>query len=413
MRFTSRAFLIIVLSLALFPSRSFAQTPGSLIKLSCPAGSASDHPCRAVYFYGSDGKRHAFPNEKTYFTWYTDFSGVRTVSASFMASLPLGGNVTYRPGVRMVKFTTDPKTYAVSLGGILRWVGSEALATQLYGTAWNTKIDDISDAFFSDYRFGAEVSSASDFNQTELLNVARTIDDNLPSTRRSLSVTTTTGTFSIELIKLQRGRFRMITDVAANDDCSNNCAVKNLRDYALGSGAQIGMHGSYFCPPDYPECADKINTFLSPFYDTDTRTMVNQGSMNVHKGPMFAYLPDGSYRYFHRARDVSGTAVDAAASNYPSLVENGTVIVESEERLEGDMRTAKSVRGGIGIDAYFVYLVVARSATVPDLANIMQSLGTTDAMNLDGGGSAALWYEGAYAFGPGRDLPNAILFKAL
>ena len=28
----------------------------------------------AVYYYASNGGRYAFPNEKTYFTWYNDAS---------------------------------------------------------------------------------------------------------------------------------------------------------------------------------------------------------------------------------------------------------------------------------------------------------------------------------------------------
>jgi hypothetical protein len=41
---------------------------GSLIKLACGQKATADDPCKAVYYYGSDGKRHAFPNEKAFFT---------------------------------------------------------------------------------------------------------------------------------------------------------------------------------------------------------------------------------------------------------------------------------------------------------------------------------------------------------
>jgi uncharacterized repeat protein (TIGR01451 family) len=77
-------------------------TQGSLIKLACPVGALSDHPCKAVYYYGTDGKRHAFPSDKVFFTWYADFNAVQTVTSDEMAHLPLGKNVTYRPGSRMV-----------------------------------------------------------------------------------------------------------------------------------------------------------------------------------------------------------------------------------------------------------------------------------------------------------------------
>lgn len=129
-------------------------------------GNANTQADSAVYYVGSDGKRHAFPNDKVYFTWYVDFSGVQVVNLTQMASIPLGANVTYKPGKKMVKFTTDAKVYAVAKGGVLRWVKTEAAAIELYGSAWNTKIDDINDAFYTNYKFGTDIVGLSDFNPT-------------------------------------------------------------------------------------------------------------------------------------------------------------------------------------------------------------------------------------------------------
>ena len=103
----------------------------------------------AVYYMGTDGFRYVFPNDKTYFTWYSDFDDVKFLSDADLAKIQMGGNVTYKPGVKMIKINSDPKTYAVSAGGELRHVGSEALAVSLYGSTWNTKIDDVPDGFFS------------------------------------------------------------------------------------------------------------------------------------------------------------------------------------------------------------------------------------------------------------------------
>ncbi|HEU0050627.1 MAG TPA: hypothetical protein VFQ60_01040, partial [Patescibacteria group bacterium] len=134
----------------------------------------------AVYYLGSDGKRHAFPNEKVYFSWYKDFGGIKVVSAQAMASLTLGANITYKPGVRLVKFTTDPKVYAVDAGGTLRWVKTSAVAAQLYGSSWNkTSVDDISDAFFMNYRFGNDIQVASDYIRSAISAI--TPSDNIHS----------------------------------------------------------------------------------------------------------------------------------------------------------------------------------------------------------------------------------------
>src|SRR3989338_9026877 len=104
------------------PMALFAATSGDLIKLQCATGAEVNDPCKAVYYLGADGKRYVFPNEKTYKTWYSSFSGVMVVSSTEMSSYPIGGNVTYRPGVKLVKIQTDPKVYAVDQNGTLRWV---------------------------------------------------------------------------------------------------------------------------------------------------------------------------------------------------------------------------------------------------------------------------------------------------
>lgn len=149
-----------------------------LIKLVCPTGAGVDDPCKAVYYQGSDGKRHAFPNSKVYFSWYQDFSGVVEVSADEMASLTLGKQVTYRPGYKLVKFTTVNNVYAVAKGGLLRWIKTEAAASDIYGGDWNKKVDDISDAFFPDYKFGLDINSAQDYSPSLEMSGAMTIDSN-------------------------------------------------------------------------------------------------------------------------------------------------------------------------------------------------------------------------------------------
>lgn len=123
---------------------------GTLIKGSLPA----------VYFCGKDGKRYVFVNEGAFYSWFHDFSTVVTLSDSALAQIPLGGNITYKPGSRMVKINTDPKVYAVARGGLLRWVTSEAVAAQLYGADWNQKIDDVPDSFFFSYRIGDPITDA-------------------------------------------------------------------------------------------------------------------------------------------------------------------------------------------------------------------------------------------------------------
>lgn len=122
----------------------------------------------AVYYMGSDGFRYVFPNDKAYFTWYSNFNTVKVISDAELAKIQIGGNVTYKPGVKMVKINTDPKTYAIAPNGVLRHVGSEALAVSLYGSDWNKKIDDIADGFFPNYTVGEPIADASDYSPSAI-----------------------------------------------------------------------------------------------------------------------------------------------------------------------------------------------------------------------------------------------------
>jgi hypothetical protein len=148
-----------------------------LVKLRCPEGTTDpNHPCKAVYYVSSDGKRHAFPNERAYFTWYADFNNVYELDS--LSTFFLGTNVTYRPGIRLVKFTTLDRVYAVGRNGLLRWITSETAARALYGPQWNRQIDDISDAFYTNYRFGADINSASDFSPATEAAAVTSVDAN-------------------------------------------------------------------------------------------------------------------------------------------------------------------------------------------------------------------------------------------
>ncbi|MEA3248926.1 MAG: hypothetical protein U9Q03_01040 [Patescibacteria group bacterium] len=136
-----------------------AVTSGDLIKLADDSDPDTRHDT-AVYYVGGDAKRYVFPNSKVYFSWYENFDAVKTVSQAELSSLMIGGNITYRPGTRLVKIISDPRVYAVEPGGVLRPIASEDVARTLYGSNWNTIIDDVPDAYFTNYSIGDPLSVA-------------------------------------------------------------------------------------------------------------------------------------------------------------------------------------------------------------------------------------------------------------
>ena len=159
----------------------------------CVSGTLIKGPSQpAVYYCGADGKRYVFTNDKNYWTWYADFSGVNMISDSELASIMIGGNVTYRPGVKMIKIQSDPRVYAISHGGVLHAIASEALAACLYGSTWNKQIDDISDAFFVNYTVGAVISACAQYDRNTEMSLGQTINANLSLTMStSFSVSST------------------------------------------------------------------------------------------------------------------------------------------------------------------------------------------------------------------------------
>lgn len=137
---------------AFVPSQASAASFGDLIK---------GETLSTVYYYGSDGQRYSFPNEKTFFSWFADFDDVVEISDEELADITLAGNIVYRAGSRWVKITSDEKVYAVSTDGSVHWIESAEVAEDLAGSDWNQNIDDVPDVFFVDYTVGDSLTSAA------------------------------------------------------------------------------------------------------------------------------------------------------------------------------------------------------------------------------------------------------------
>jgi|GEM_PF-891072 len=167
---------------------------GSLIK----AGNNS------VYYFGADNKRYVFPNEKTYKTWFVSFNTIITISNELLGEIPIGGNVTYKPGKKLVKITTDPKVYYVDKAGTLRHVSSEALAKELWGTTWYKLVDDIPDPFFVNYKIGQplEEPELPTVEAAYSINQDKTLSDQPDPTGDQLSAINLSGKYDSSLGKV-------------------------------------------------------------------------------------------------------------------------------------------------------------------------------------------------------------------
>ncbi|OGC74077.1 hypothetical protein A2473_00360 [candidate division WWE3 bacterium RIFOXYC2_FULL_42_13] len=221
------------------------------------------------------------------------------------------------------------------------------------------------------------------------------------------TVQTERGSFGAHIIKLPLNEVKVKTVSASSGSCSNDCDTKSLADYVKGSGGFAGMNGSYFCPPDYGSCDGKINSFDFALYDSDEGKWEHKDALTWFDTGLMTFN-GGSPSFYRKTSDYGGGGVTAGISNYPSLVKDGDIVVDGD-KLTSYQKDIKGTRGVIGVGGENLYLAIVNSATVIDAAYVIRSLGAKHALNLDGGGSSAMYINGKYIVGPGRSLPNAIV----
>jgi hypothetical protein len=100
------------------------------------------------------------------------------------------------------------------------------------------------------------------------------------------------------------------------------------------------------------------------------------------------------------------TSPDGVIANQPLLLSGGNITFGGDSDPKKGSRGNRSFVGNKGTTAY---IGVVHGATVAEVAHVLKALGLENALNLDNGGSTALW-SGGYKVGPGRNLPNVILF---
>lgn len=132
------------------------------------------------YYIGMNGKRYVFPTLQTYRTWYPDNATLKKLDRKKLEAIPLTGNVTYRPGMRVITFATDPTYYVVSHGGVLR-EASQSLLRSYYGNNWKERVDTLEEYYLPDYTIGAPIYSLSSYSPQAEYDLSKTVghDKNL------------------------------------------------------------------------------------------------------------------------------------------------------------------------------------------------------------------------------------------
>jgi hypothetical protein len=224
------SFTVLSMSMLAVPFQvDAAAVAGDLIKMD---GLAS------VYYYAGDGKRYVFPNETTYFSWYSDFSGVKTISQAELEGIDLGKNVTVRPGTRLVKITTNPNVYAVEPGGKLVKIPDEATAKALFGDMWAKRVSDVPDAFFNNYTITGEVAVATAYPEGSLVKFGTAADVFYIAADGKARKIADEAAFAANRFKFSNVITSTLAMPTAGEDIT--AMVSTLTDTSSGAGGQAG-----------------------------------------------------------------------------------------------------------------------------------------------------------------------------
>jgi exopolysaccharide biosynthesis protein len=222
-------------------------------------------------------------------------------------------------------------------------------------------------------------------------------------------------TTDIITIDLTDPNISIITETADNHNCKKNCRARTLQSFVETSNAFAGMNGTYF-----DTSRSKLNYYFFPVFNSNSKKFINEDQLKYPTtGPIMAFDTNNKFYYFKDSREFKsvaafekkfGVKLQAAIGNKPRLIEEGwNYLIDWE--VDHNQATVKTSRNAIAYKDNKLYLVVTQKTTVPDLAEVLTELKMQYAINIDGGYSTALFYDGKMMSGPGRDIPNVIMFS--
>ena len=223
-------------------------------------------------------------------------------------------------------------------------------------------------------------------------------------------VATPKGTFSTTILSLDMSRTKMVTDSSSDGDCGNNCPTFSLAEFVSKNGGNAGVNGTYFCPGTYPDCSSKTNSFDFPIYVSRLGHWVNNYALSWSERRAVVYQDGSGVHYQHNSAGFGG-GVSAAIINYPGLVDGGNVQIDEGQSGLSDKQKAKNTKLSLCVvNSQKILAIVGKNVTMLEFAHVNKALSCQGALNLDTGGSLSMIYGGRYIYGPGRGLPNAVIF---
>ena len=223
---------------------------------------------------------------------------------------------------------------------------------------------------------------------------------------RQQAVATEHGTFLVDVIAAELGSTRVVVETASEGDCADNCPVDSLASFVARAGGYAGINGPYFCPAEYPSCAGKTNSFDTLLMNRH-KVYFNSDN-NVYSTVPAAIFSGSSARFVGQSSQWGrDTGPDSVIASQPMVLSGGNVAFGGDGDPKKGSRGSRSFIGAAGST---VYIGVVRGATVAEVGHVLKAMGLENALNLDSGGSTALYLNGRYLAGPGRNTPYGIVF---
>jgi hypothetical protein len=118
-------------------------------------------------YYVHNGMRHPFLDSQTFFTYADDFSDVIEVADEDLSNYTIGTPMLPKAGVVLVKVQSVNSVFALEADNTLRWITSEEVAEDIYGSDWADYVIDVPVTAWGHFNHGEDIENAADTDADE------------------------------------------------------------------------------------------------------------------------------------------------------------------------------------------------------------------------------------------------------
>lgn len=287
-----------------------------------------------------------------------------------------------RRSVTRRAFVTGGLAVLLTAGGSAAWAANRFLVPHV-------EVSDVA-AYEAEHSTASAPATATPDAEPETLTATRFSDG---STSIDVS-TVTTDTLTYYVADVVLGDATDLRSAFANNQFGENI-TQTTSEIAAANGAVFAVNGDYY-------------GFRST--GIEIRNGVVYRDEGARQG--LAFYTDGHVEVYDETQTTAAELLASGVWNTlsfgPAIVEAGQVVdgidsVEIDTNIGNHSIQGDQPRTAVGVidDNHLVFVVVdgrqegySEGVTLPELADIMLSLGATTAYNLDGGGSSTMYFNG-------------------